>query len=136
MPRTKAVKPDALATSPTPRKRSAVKSTEAASPTVETKIARTAPARKKVAVAADIATVATVTHRHKKQDTTHIRADAPVVSTQASAAFEPNHEDVAKLAYSYYVARGYQAGNQAEDWFRAVVELKQRHSSSDLKNRD
>jgi hypothetical protein len=39
---------------------------------------------------------------------------------------EPSQEEIAKLAYSYYVARGYQPGNPAEDWFRAVTELRAR----------
>ena len=84
-------------------------------------------ARKKAAVAADTTTVAAVTHRHKKQDLAAV--SAPSVGT-APVAYEPSHDEVAGLAYSYYVARGYQPGDSAADWFRAVTELKQRHLAS------
>jgi hypothetical protein len=67
-----------------------------------------------------------VTHRHKKLEiapvSIDLRTDAPAQVQPA----EPTQEDVAKLAYSYYVARGYQPGNQADDWFRAVTELSAR----------
>ena len=71
-----------------------------------------------------------VTHRHKKPEIAPVAelglrveispASAPVPSQRV----EPANEEVAQLAYSYYVARGYQPGNQAEDWFRAVSELR------------
>jgi hypothetical protein len=32
-------------------------------------------------------------------------------------------EEIAKLAYSYWEARGYQGGSQEEDWLRAEQEL-------------
>jgi hypothetical protein len=34
-----------------------------------------------------------------------------------------SHEDVAKLAYSYWIARGYSHGRADEDWLRAEAEL-------------
>jgi hypothetical protein len=32
-------------------------------------------------------------------------------------------DEIAKLAYSYWEARGYQGGNPEEDWLRAEQEL-------------
>ena len=31
----------------------------------------------------------------------------------------PTHEEIARLAYSYWEARGYQGGSPWEDWLRA-----------------
>jgi len=31
----------------------------------------------------------------------------------------PTHEEIARLAYSYWEARGYRGGTPLEDWFRA-----------------
>lgn len=39
---------------------------------------------------------------------------------------EITHREIAELAYSYYIARGYQSGNQQEDWLRAERELRLR----------
>lgn len=41
---------------------------------------------------------------------------------------EVRQEDVAKLAYSYFLARGCEHGHAEEDWFRAERELKSRLS--------
>ena len=38
----------------------------------------------------------------------------------------PMHEAIAKLAYSYWEARGGQGGSPWEDWFRAEQELLRR----------
>ncbi len=42
-------------------------------------------------------------------------ADAPVAA--------PAHEAVAALAYSFWVARGYQGGSPEEDWLNAEKQL-------------
>lgn len=87
-------------------------------------------------------TTAAVTHRHKKQtqqesaaisNTTAVSpvsAETKVAPVAPVLAYEPAGEDVARLAYSYYVARGYQAGDQAADWFRAINELKASHAAA------
>jgi hypothetical protein len=43
-----------------------------------------------------------------------------------SAPVEINSEEVAKLAYLYWEARGCQGGSATEDWARAEEELKRR----------
>lgn len=48
---------------------------------------------------------------------------APVAEAQP---VRPSHEAIAKLAYSYYVARGYAPGDPAADWLRAEQELLRR----------
>ncbi len=114
-----------LAKSKVVRKRATAKATETGVAAPATK--RSTGARKKAAVAADTTTVAAVTHRHKKQDAvSEIAAPTAGVSVPV-AAYEPSHDEVAGLAYSYYVARGYQPGDPGADWFRAINELKQRH---------
>ena len=42
---------------------------------------------------------------------------------------QPTHEEIAKLAYSYWEARGCQHGLALEDWLRAERELSQRYWS-------
>ena len=131
MPSNKAVQSDAVV-SPTStlapvkvaRKRATAKVTEPVAPASATK--KSVGARKKAAVAADTTNVAAVSHRHKKQDAAMSAVSVPPVGS-AAPAYEPGHYEVASLAYSYYVARGYQSGDQGADWFRAVQELKQRH---------
>jgi Protein of unknown function (DUF2934) len=44
----------------------------------------------------------------------------------AAVAIEIDSEEIAKQAYLYWEARGFQGGNSAEDWVRAEEELKQR----------
>jgi hypothetical protein len=38
----------------------------------------------------------------------------------------PSHEEIARLAYFYWEARGRQHGSADEDWFRAERELSAR----------
>ncbi len=49
----------------------------------------------------------------------------PVV-VPAPANDAPANEEIAALAYSYWVARGYQDGSPEQDWLRAEQELLQR----------
>jgi len=46
-----------------------------------------------------------------------------VASTAVSEPNTPNQDDIARLAYSYWEARGENGGSAEEDWFRAEREL-------------
>lgn len=121
------------------RKRTSAK----AKPVTEAAAAEVAPVsgEKKARSSTKKTTTAAVTHRHKKQTqqesaaisntaVSPVSAETKVAPVAPVLAFEPAGEDVARLAYSYYVARGYQAGDQAADWFRAINELKASHAAA------
>lgn len=61
-----------------------------------------------------------------EQETVAPQADAvaPV------AAYVPSQDEIAKLAYSYWEARGCQGGCPEEDWLRAEGELRNRSASA------
>jgi DUF2934 family protein len=70
-----------------------------------------APARRKTAVS-------------KKKHTPATSVSEPLAdSTPAAPVYRFGHEDIAALAYSYWVTRGYRAGSPEEDWLRAEREL-------------
>ena len=55
---------------------------------------------------------------------------APAHSTNPIAGdASPDHQDIARLAYSYWEARGCNGGSPEEDWFRAENELKMSRAS-------
>lgn len=45
-------------------------------------------------------------------------------TASSSSEISPSHEEIAELAYSYWVARGYTSGSPQQDWLRAEQELK------------
>ena len=49
---------------------------------------------------------------------------APVPAETTPIAAEPSHEEIARLAYSYWEARGCQGGSSEEDWLRAEREIR------------
>jgi hypothetical protein len=55
------------------------------------------------------------------------QADAQTVTAVpvalAVTSVEPSFEDISRLAYSYWEARGFQGGSPEEDWLRAEREL-------------
>jgi hypothetical protein len=46
-----------------------------------------------------------------------------IAAAQAAAVYGPSREEIARLAYSYWEARGCQGGSPEEDWTRAEREL-------------
>ncbi len=42
----------------------------------------------------------------------------------------PDESRVARLAYSYWEARGFTGGSPEDDWVRAEAELRQSHAAS------
>ncbi len=54
------------------------------------------------------------------------------VSPRSAVASDPlrsEREEVARLAYSYWVARGRQGGSPEDDWLRAEAEYRARERS-------
>jgi len=53
------------------------------------------------------------------------RRESPVASPAYSRPPKtPSHEEIARLAYSYWELRGRPEGSDLEDWLRAERELK------------
>ena len=82
-------------------------------PDVMVSAAAAAPARRKIATAPR--------NPRPAAATTPTAAVASVV-----ALYAPAQEEIAALAYSYWVTRGYQGGCPQEDWLRAEQELHRR----------
>ena len=55
----------------------------------------------------------------------HTSRTHPLVSPSEEAR-QPGHDEIARLAYSYWEARGRQGGEAWEDWLRAERELRER----------
>jgi hypothetical protein len=80
---------------------------------------------RKRAIDKEIVVSSSVPTRHKPATT---RANRPTPSVAAMPETEPtqeapSREQIAILAYSYWVARGYQGGSPEADWLRAEQEL-------------
>jgi hypothetical protein len=73
---------------------------------VSRRVTRTTPAVETAAVEAETAAV-----------------EAVDVSPVPAAPVTPSREEIASLAYSYWVDRGYQGGSPEQDWLRAEQEL-------------
>jgi hypothetical protein len=51
-------------------------------------------------------------------------AEKPSEPAAAAAVCDPSRDETARLAYSYWEARGYAGGSSEEDWLRAERELR------------
>ncbi|MGO9094163.1 MAG: DUF2934 domain-containing protein [Bryobacteraceae bacterium] len=62
-------------------------------------------------------------------------AEAPEACAPKSAEFQTEfniseQEEIERLAYSYYEARGGQEGSSEDDWFRAEQEVRRRRATT------
>jgi hypothetical protein len=57
---------------------------------------------------------------------------AEIQSTPARAEYAPSHEEIATLAYTYWLERGCQGGSPEQDWQRAERELRVKASAAAL----
>jgi hypothetical protein len=80
-----------------------------------------APARRKAATAPRKPLPAAT-----KASAATVESVAAVKVESVVTRYSPTNEEIAALAYSYWVARGHQDGCQEEDWLRAERELSQR----------
>jgi len=61
--------------------------------------------------------------------TTHSRERRELRPARNVIRTEPPHEEIARLAYSYWEARGCPHGSSLEDWLRAERDLRDRGDS-------
>jgi hypothetical protein len=81
-----------------------------------------APARTRKHAPAKRTTTADVETSPSIAPTALTATDADVTQTNSVLTFD----EISKLAYSYWEARGYQGGSPEEDWLRAEQELNAR----------
>ena len=77
----------------------------------------------------DLVVSATVPPRRKASGAKRVKhtaspAEKPSEPAAAAAVRDPSPDEIARLAYSYWVARGYTGGSPEEDWLRAQRELR------------
>ena len=51
-------------------------------------------------------------------------AEKPSEPAASAAVCGPSQDEIARLAYSYWEARGYAGGSSEEDWLRSERELR------------
>ena len=47
--------------------------------------------------------------------------------------YSPDHEEIATIAYQFYLERAGQCGSPEEDWYRAEEEVRRRREQSESK---
>jgi hypothetical protein len=66
---------------------------------------------------------AVAAHKHHSKASTEPAVETPAVQLAVTINQTITHESIARLAYSYWEARGFQGGCPDQDWFRAESEL-------------
>lgn len=94
-------------------KRKPVEAAEQSAPSVAVK--KTAVKAAEPKVSAKPRAPRATAHKH------HAKTSVEVIETPVAPVIV--HEDVARLAYSYWEARGFQGGSAENDWLRAEGEL-------------
>jgi hypothetical protein len=69
-----------------------------------------------------------MTHTCARTQIRRSRHDIP--EREAVVPTGPSNEEIARLAYGYWEARGRQNGSAEDDWYRAERELTQRKSGT------
>ena len=104
-------------------KRKNVEAPEAIPVAVTTSVAEPKKSTRKSPAKAKSAT-GNAAHKHHAKTSAEVVIDTPAEAPQTAAVVVSlSHEDVAKLAYSYWEARGRQDGFAEQDWLRAEREL-------------
>ena len=64
------------------------------------------------------------TVKHSKAAVVEVVSEVPPVQKITAISAEAHHAAIAKIAYGYWQARGYQSGEPSEDWLRAEAEYR------------
>ncbi len=64
---------------------------------------------------------------HRLARSKHTRLTPEIAASSPEIVDE--HEAIARLAYSYWEARGYQGGDPEQDWLRAEAEYRACHDA-------
>jgi hypothetical protein len=67
--------------------------------------------------------------KHTKAQIVDQVTEPAEIAIAATAFSQDRHEEVAKLAYGFWEARGYEHGHESEDWLRAEAEYLSRCSN-------
>ncbi|MGA7416264.1 MAG: DUF2934 domain-containing protein [Bryobacteraceae bacterium] len=117
----RAVKP--LATAPAPAKEASIAKPTSLTPQSRVTSSERPTRSTSLHRAAKPATVVAETDREVPPATPAVVEKVKAVAN-TTAPHRFTHHDVAKLAYSYWQARGHQGGNPHDDWIRAEHELR------------
>ena len=71
----------------------------------------------------DLVVSAAAPPRRKPASARRAKHTTPSEPAASAAVREPSRDEIARLAYSYWEARGYTGGSSEEDWLRAQREL-------------
>jgi hypothetical protein len=69
----------------------------------------------------------TAARTRKSSPTLHRKSAAAAAGAPNGASADVTHEDIARLAYALWEARGCAGGSPEEDWLRAEQELLSKH---------
>ena len=72
----------------------------------------------------DLVVSAAALPRRKSASARRAKHTTPSEPAASAAVREPSRDEIARLAYSYWEARGYTGGSSEEDWLRAQRELR------------
>lgn len=74
---------------------------------------------------AEAADMGLANHQHKTENVPAVKGMAVAATQQIAQTVQPvSHEEIAKLAHSYWASRGYAHGSADADWLRAEQELR------------
>jgi hypothetical protein len=72
----------------------------------------------------DLVVSAAAPPRRKPASARRVKHTAPSELAASAVVCEPSQDEIARLAYFYWEARGHTGGSSEEDWLRAQRELR------------
>src|SRR5262245_51146641 len=82
-----------------------------------------APVRRKTSTSRTVRAAAATETSTPDETQAAVASAEPLAEAPSSPSLTPTYQEIASLAYSYWIARGQQGGSPEEDWLRAEREL-------------